>query len=167
MRSIILFSSIVFSAFSVAQASECEDTGTLSGRIVTVNASETLQYGVTRISINRHGKLFYTGQGVIIGQVAGRQNNGLPILNHTVYLSDGTRIQTDGDQVEQMIPTGKLENGTPCEFNAVERITNAEANRRLKKLDDEGHNIEATGIVSFCSDNNRNDLALQGTVCFD
>lgn len=170
MRSITLFTTAAFSAFSAfstVHASECEKTGQISGRIITVNASETLEYGVTRISIERKGKLFYAGQGVVIGQVVGKQDNGLPILNQTVYLSDGSRIRTEGNLIEHMIPTGKLENGVPCEFTVLERITRAEATRKLEKLDDDGHNVEARGVASVCSDNNRNDFVLSGTVCFD
>lgn len=163
---------LVLTALSVTAAhadgdSRCDRQGEVTGTLVTVNASQTLQYGVTDIAITKRGRLFYSGRGVVIGQVTGTQDNGLPILEHSIYLSDGTRVRTHGDRVEQMIPTGKLENGAPCEFQALERITRADANRRLRDLDEKGHNIEASGIVSFCSDNNRNRFTLSGTVCFD
>lgn len=154
-------------AAHASSESECKDRGTVSGNIVTTNASETLQYGITRLEILRKGKIYFSDTGVIVGRVVGRQDNGLPILAHTIYFSDGTRVETEGDRVKQFTPTGKFENGAPCEFYAVEQITNAEGSGRLKKLEDEGHNIEATGTVSFCSDNNRNKFELQGSVCFD
>ena len=163
--SLALAATLCISTFT--HASECKNTGEFTGRIQTANLSETLQYGVARLEITQEGKQFYSGQGVIIGQVVGTQDNGLPILDHTVFLKDGTRIETSGDRVEQMTPTGKLENQAPCEFSVVERITDVWANRRLKKLSNDNHDIEATGTVSYCSDNNRNELELHGTVCFD
>lgn len=167
MRYTFLAVAALFAVSAHADDSRCERSGEISGNIVTVNASETLQYGMTEISITKRGRIFYSGRGVIVGQVVGTQDNGLPILDHTIYLNDGTRIKTENDRVVQFIPTGKLENGAPCEFQALERITQATGNRRLRDLADDGHRIEAAGIVSFCSDNNRNRFTLSGTVCFD
>lgn len=166
MRSTTIALLAALGATAPVYASDCEHTGELSGVVKTINLSETMQYGVTKLSITSEGKQVFSGRGVIIGQIVGKQDNGLPILDHTIFLGDGTRIETHGDRVEQMIPTGKLENGVPCEFNVVERITDMWASRRLRRLSNDEHNVEATGTISYCSDYNRNNLQLNGTVCF-
>ncbi len=145
---------------------DCERRGEVSGYVETVNLNELLQYGVAAIHIERKGKTFFEGEGVIIGQVVGSHTppgfpEPLPILNHTIYFSDGTKLQTFGDKVESLISTG------PCTFSAVEKITNAEGTKKLKKLEDDGHAILAIGTVSYCPDNPRNSFNLEGTVCFD
>lgn len=145
---------------------DCERRGEISGYVETVNLNEQLQYGIAAIHLEKRGKTFFEGEGVVIGQVVGSYikegyPEPLPLLNHTIYFPNGTKLRTFGDKVESLIPTGV------CTFDAVEKITTAKGTKKLRKLEDDGHQILAIGTVSYCPDDPRNSFKLEGTVCFD
>lgn len=146
-----------------ANADDCSAHGTLTGQVKTVNFSQELQYGVAAVHIEKNGKTFYEGQGVIIGQVVGQQDNGLPILNHTIYFADGSKIRTFEDKVESLLPA----DASGCRFTATERLTSAKGRKKLRRLTNDEHDVLAEGTVSYCPDEPRNELTLSGTVCIN
>lgn len=165
-----------FTAFTIANAAladadnSCSEIGHVSGWVKTINLNESMQTGFVKLDIQVDGEIFFKRKGVIIGQIVDQGFNelGLPTstLEHNMYFGKGIRLETAGDKAT-LIPTGKLENGIPCEFNVVEMIMDATGTRRLKGLSNDQHNIIATGTVSFCSDNNANTFDLAGTVCIN
>lgn len=157
---------VLASSLAPVAASQCTQTGELSGRVETVNHSQELQYGVTSFTIDVDGDTFFSDVGVVIGQTVGTQPNGLPILNHTVYFRDGTRFHTFGDKVVELTPV-KFEKGQPCAFDAVETFTSASATRKLRRLSNANHEAVATGRVSYCTGDPRNSFVLSGKVCIN
>ena len=151
-------------------ASECTQYGEISGTVRTVNLSPVLQYGVTGLAITKNGKPYFSGVGVIVGEVVTPTNeDGQSTLNHTIYFADGTKLQTHLDTAQVLGPVpGKVNpDGTPCAFNVHESITDVTADKKLKRLSiAPPEEISADGTISFCSGENENHFTLSGTVCF-
>lgn len=157
---------LTFSPLVSLADEDCEQRGKVSGYVKTVNLNMELQYGVAALHIDKKGKTFFEGDGVVIGQVVGSYvkpgyPEPLPILNHTIYLPGGTSLRTFRDKAVSLVPT------SACSFKVVEKITRAKGRRELRALEDDGHEILAIGTVSYCEDNPMNSFELEGTVCFD
>ena len=157
-----------FFAVTAMAESQCEgESASVSGWVKTINLGPTTQTGFIHLRIKPKGKPFFDETGAIVGQVvSGPDANGQSTLEHTAYFGQLNRLYTHNDQAT-LVPTGKLENGQPCEFFASEVITQATGTRSLRPLTNTEHNIMAEGTVSFCSDNNNNEFVLSGTACID
>jgi hypothetical protein len=145
-------------------AGECREKGHITGHVNTVNLGLELQYGIATVHIEKNEKTFYEGEGVIIGQAATVGGDGLPTsLNHTIFFSDGKRLNTYGDAVDP----SSIEWKDSCHFEVTETITNAEGTKKLNQLTSDNHDISVEGTVGICPDDPRNSFGLSGYVCFD
>lgn len=144
---------------NAATADGCKDTGQISGWIKTTSLTPLLQYGTTEITITRkNGKTLYSNKGVIIGQV---DPNNSTSLDHSAFFVDGTRLETSNDRVIEFVPV------SDCLIKVSEKITDVWANKRLKRLSNDDHEVYATGTLDFCGSISENKFELSGTVCID
>ncbi len=142
-----------------AAADGCDRTGQVSGWIKTTSLTPLLQYGTTEVTITaKNGKTLYSNQGVIIGQVDPSDNTR---LDHSVFFADGTRLETTGDRVISFVPV------SDCLIEVTELITDVWANRKLKRLSNDRHEVYAKGTLDFCGPVSENKLELSGIVCID
>lgn len=160
MRLFIIITGLILLAVNTAaRADGCSNTAQVSGWIKTTSLTPLLQYGTTEITIARsNGKNLYRNQGVIIGQADPDDDTR---LDHSVFFSDGVRLETSGDRVISFVPM------SDCLIEVTEKITVIWANKKLKRLSNDDHEVYATGSLNFCGPVSENNFELSGTVCID
>lgn len=169
MKKIVLASSMAVITMTAVNAMGATCPGgytetTVSGRISTVNTSETQQFGKIEMQLtntNKSGKVLFDESGTLIGTITDQtvDDYGRPvsILSHSITFNDGSTIETVGDEATI---TGGI---SPCSFVVEEVIGNFWGTQAFKRATGE---IRADGTISvppYCD--NLNTFELSGTVC--
>lgn len=142
-----------------AIADECKKPATVSGKVETINLSETLQLGEIELTLTsgKHGKTVFDETGGVIGRITeSNPLTGESYLNHSIIFQGGTRIETEGDYAKIQYPL------SACSFAVVETISNYRGSGVFYGATGE---IVATGTVSVPPCPNKNEFTLSGTVC--
>lgn len=153
---------------AVSQAQQCAagyTPTTVSGRVTTMNISQTKQVGQICLTMTTaDGREVFDECGALLGKVTAQDlTTGASTLNHTAVFELLNSFQTVGD-VAQI--TGVLEtapDGTPCAFSVAEHMTKFQWGTGI--FNGATIDVAAQGSISFCPDKNLNTFQLQGQGC--
>lgn len=151
-----------------AQALDCPagtSPVTLSGRITTINLSETKQVGQICLTLTKaDGREAFDDCGALLGKVVTMdETTGTSTLNHTAVFDLLNSFHTAGDTAQVTGVAAVDDDGAPCALNVVEHMTRIKSGSGVFA----GAIVDATaeGTVSFCPDKNLNTFRLRGQGC--
>ena len=122
--------------------------------INTINVSESVQVGTIHLKLSNG----FEEDGGVIGRITSQNEyTGASTLDHNVFFTDGSRIETTGDQAQITD-----DDGSGCSFTVVETINDFWGPKTFKRA---SGTITAEGTISFCEGANGNSFKLTGTVC--
>lgn len=121
--------------------------------INTINVSESVQVGTIHLKLSNG----FEEDGGVIGRITSQNETGGSTLDHNVFFTDGSRIETTGDQAQ--ITGG---DGSGCSFTVEETINDFWGTKTFKRA---SGTIEAKGTINFCEGTNGNYFTLSGTLC--
>jgi len=142
----------------------CYDVG---GFLTTENVTSSLQIGNVSLTLSDDSGQVFSETGSLVGNITDANTTGATFLYHKARFPQGDSFRTEGD-VAQIIggPIAFEENGTPCAFPILEKITEISKGTGIFK--NVTHvDVTANGTVSACSFNNENAFELIGKLCVE
>lgn len=143
---------------------------TVSGNVTTINISETQQAGTIAMTLHDdHGRVAFSEDGTIFGNVTGTEAVGTTILTHSAAFPRHQRFVTRDDRADLAPPyvRATLDDGvTPCSYWIHEEITSFADGTRFFR-DVSSVQIAADGYISYCPGENQNQFELSGELCKD
>ena len=165
LKNIFNVSIVIMSIFATdvfASNDECKTEVNVAGTIETTNVSQTIQVGTIHLQLSQgeeeNKEVVFEKNGGIIGRITSQNaDTGETTLDHHIFFTDGSKIETTGDRAQIT-----ADHGTGCSFDVTEIISDFWGTKEFKRASGE---ITANGTISFCEGANGNHFELGGTVC--
>jgi len=140
----------------------------VDGSLTTENVTDSIQIGNINLTLtDTSGSQVFSETGSLVGNITGATATGATFLYHQARFPQGNSFRTEGD-VAQIVgyPLAFEEDGTPCAFPILEKIT--EISKGTGMFKNVTHiEVTAQGTVSACSFNNENSFELVGRLCVE
>jgi hypothetical protein len=138
---------------------------TVTGRVTTINISQTRQVGqICLVMVTADGREVFDDCGALVGKVTATDPaTGSSTLNHTAVFELLESFQTYKDAAQV---TGVLEfdaSGNPCAMSVTEHMTKISSGTGI--FNGATIDVVADGSISFCPDKNLNTFQLNGHGC--
>lgn len=137
----------------------------VTGRVTTINVSETRQVGqICMVITTADGREVFDDCGALVGKLTAMDPaTGSSTLNHTALfdLTESFRTVGDSAQVTGILATDA--DGAPCAMSVTEHMTKLKLGTGIfygATID-----VVAEGSISFCPGNNLNNFQLSGHGC--
>ena len=162
-KKILAVSFLLFIACCGIAFSE-ETCYSVEGTVDTINLSEEVQQGIIWLRLFDEDGDVFNETGDIVGIVIESSPMGKTYLIHTATFKDKSKFVTYRDEAV-LYPLALGEDGSPCEFEVSEQITNIVKGKGFFK-NVSSVAVEADGDIDTCGDNNKNGFYLTGEICF-
>jgi hypothetical protein len=138
---------------------------TVTGRVTTMNISQTRQVGqICLVMTTADGREVFDDCGALVGKVTAMDAAaGTSTLNHTAVFELFESFQTNQDAAQI---TGVLDtdaDGNPCALSVTEHMTKLRSGTGI--FNGATIDVIANGSISFCPDKNLNNFQLSGQGC--
>ena len=152
--------SIGYSATSFA-----EMCYTVGGSLTTENVTPSLQMGNISLTLSDDsGEEVFSETGSLVGNITGTDEWGKTFLYHKARFPQGDSFRTEGDVATITEFLDFDEQGMPCAFGIIEKITDIPKGTNFFK-NVTNVDVTATGTVSNCPGLNENFFELSGELC--